>query len=107
MQRTVLISMCLTAGMAANAMAASNSDNDAICKAIGGLAATIMNHRQKNTPISDLIHLETDASLSKVSRALIIKAYEEPAYLTEKAQKRAIATFRNEAELQCFKAAEK
>ncbi|MGB3348298.1 MAG: hypothetical protein WBA85_05985 [Brucella anthropi] len=106
MQRTILISLFSLSAMVTNAMAGPNADNDAVCKAIGGLAATIMKHRQKNTPISDLMDLETDASLSKISRALILKAYEEPAYLTDKAQTRAVDTFRNDAELQCFKAAD-
>ncbi|WP_192798806.1 hypothetical protein [Brucella intermedia] len=54
--------------------------------------------------MSDQMKKPADASISKISRAIIVDAYEQPAYVSEEGQQLAIGTFRNKVELECYKA---
>ncbi|EEQ95649.1 hypothetical protein ACI50E_06475 [Brucella sp. ZJ1_1] len=104
MKRLVLISYITAVLTATSAAADTEAERDEFCKALGSLATSIMKHRQNNTPMSDLMKKPADASISKISRAIIMDAYEQPAYVSEEGQQRAIGTFRNKVELECYKA---
>ena len=75
------------------------------CMGIGNRAQAIMEARQMEVPISELMSIfpEQDAN-DQFYREVIIEAYEEPAYLSPEAQQRAVSGFRNTWETECFKA---
>lgn len=75
------------------------------CKAVGETARLIMQGRQANVSMSDLMGAIDENGpewLAKTTRAMIILAYQQPAFSTEKHKSRAIAEFGNEAELACY-----
>jgi hypothetical protein len=80
------------------------------CKAYGEYARTVMGSRQQEMPMSKLIDLidasrDMDEAGKNVLRSLIIAAYEQPAFSTEKYKRNAVASFGNAAEVSCYKGA--
>ena len=71
------------------------------CTIIGDLAEKVMSMRQKETPMSSMMAAVPEGS--EAFRAIIIDAYEQPSFSTPDNQQGAIAEFRNEWELQCYK----
>ncbi|WP_439600118.1 hypothetical protein [Devosia sp.] len=78
------------------------------CPMWGDLAERVMTLRQSETPMSEQMRLvsTSEGPVKKLGEALIMMAYEEPAYRTDENQKNAVAQFRNKAELVCYKGGE-
>ncbi len=86
----------------------------AYCQMFGGLAETIMEQRQINTPISVMLqrtrefyanfgHENLPVDENWVTR-IVILAYEQPPFHDPEIQQVLIADFRNEVELSCYSA---
>jgi hypothetical protein len=80
------------------------------CKAYGKYARTVMDGRQQEVPMSQLMDvLDTSRDISEAGknmlRSLVIAAYEQPAFSTEKNKRNAVASFGNAAEVSCYKGA--
>lgn len=75
-----------------------------VCSRIGELAAKVMELRQQEVPMSNLMKIEVDQSIKAVAQAMIIAAYDEPSFSTEQVRKRTVDEFRNARELDCYKA---
>ncbi|QNQ40041.1 hypothetical protein [Brucella intermedia] len=102
MKHAILLSVLLSAGAAQ----AAEPTKDEMCKRWGDLAVKIMDLRQLEEPMSSVIKLIASDKDSKVTRAIIIDAYNQPSYKTKQNQKRATDEYRNKVELECFKNAE-
>ena len=102
MKYAILLSVLLST----SAAQASEPSKDETCKRWGDLAAKIMDLRQLEEPMSSVIKLIASDKDSKVTRAIIIDAYNQPSYKTKQNQKRATDEYRNKVELECFKNAE-
>ena len=102
MKYAILIAVLLSTS-AAQAAAPSK---DETCKKWGDLAAKIMDLRQLEEPMSSVIKLIASDKESKITRAIIIDAYNQPSYKTNQNQKRATDEYRNKVELECFKSAD-
>lgn len=100
--------IAIVTALSVNSVQADNSyskeDKDAVCKSWGSLAAKIMELRQTEAPISRVLELVEGDDTSKLTREIVLKAYEQPSFLTKENQARATDTFRNEIELRCFQA---
>lgn len=74
------------------------------CVEFGDLAENIMTARQNNLPMSQLMAIADDAGPegAELMRAVVIYAYQQPIFSTDRFKREAIATFRNEAELACY-----
>ncbi|KAB2758249.1 hypothetical protein [Brucella anthropi] len=92
--------------LSTSAAQASEQSKDETCKKWGDLAAKIMDLRQLEEPMSSVIKLIASDKESKITRAIIIDAYNQPSYKTKQNQKRATDEYRNKVELECFKNAE-
>lgn len=90
------------------ALATSAKADDAatICKAIGETARLIMERRQADVPMSEMIQaidgIKGPESVGKFGRELVIMAYQKPDFSVEDNQREAIAEFGNEMELACY-----
>ena len=101
--KSITIAAVLIAGSAyADDKTGSITDDD-VCRALGSLAARIMELRQTETPMSRAIEVTSKGEQSKITRHIIMMAYNEPAYRSPDNQKRAVDAFRNLIELECFK----
>lgn len=103
MKHAFLIAAVLLSTSAAQA---AEQSKDEMCKRWGDLAVKIMDLRQLEEPMSSVIKLIASDKESKITRAIIINAYDQPSYKTKQNRDRAIAEFRNRLELECFKSAE-
>jgi|GEM_PF-2800620 len=103
MKHAFLIAAVLLSTSAAQA---TEQSKDEMCKRWGDLAAKIMDLRQLEEPMSSVIKLIASDKESKITRAIIIDAYNQPSYKTKQNQKRATDEYRNKVELQCFKNAD-
>ena len=79
------------------------------CATWGTLASAIMTVRQRGVPMSKVMEMETtrferDGVDFKISNVVIL-AYEQPQWASEKLRAEAVSEFRNEMELLCYKAA--
>jgi hypothetical protein len=85
------------------ALATPSSDAET-CKGFGELARIIMKLRQKEMPMHELMAAikRSPAGGKDVNRKLVLRAYEQPRYATEKHQKLAIGEFGNAAERTCW-----
>lgn len=75
----------------------------------GELAEKIMMVRQSGKPLSALLEAMAngeDARVNKITRSMILQAYEMPQYSTDEYRASTAAEFRNTMELYCFKSAE-
>jgi hypothetical protein len=76
------------------------------CIGLSELSETIMSNRQHGTDITKLVKLFQKpqyATMRPYVTAKAIEAYEEPRYSTVEYQDNAIADFKNEAYLECYK----
>ena len=81
------------------------AQND-ICAPIGGIAENIMAMRQQERAISDVIAsvtANTPEATQPIIREMILQAYERPAFSTKERQQHAVAEFRNQIELACYR----
>jgi HSP90 family molecular chaperone len=70
------------------------------CEIVGQAARTTMELRQNNTPMSALMARSRD---SELMRQMVILAYDQPAYLSDRAKQESIDQFGNQMELICYK----
>lgn len=76
------------------------------CIVLSEISANIMSNRQHGTDITRLINLINKprfATQKPYAQIKIIDAYNEPRYSTTEYQDQAIADFKNEAYLECFR----
>lgn len=84
---------------------ATSAMADDVCKKFGDLAESVMEARQKNVPVSEMMKImNTDPDFSEIGKMIVIEAYNRPAFSTYEYQSRAIASFRNDMELVCYSA---
>jgi hypothetical protein len=75
------------------------------CTGIGNMAGAIMEARQMEIPMSEVMTVFSSSTESdQFYREVVIKAYEQPAYSSPEIQQRAVSGFRNAWEVECFKA---
>jgi hypothetical protein len=86
--------------------AAQEATKDDVCKGLGELAAQIMQIRQAESPISDvlknIVPPDDGSGASELVRSIIIQAYSTDAMFTDEGKASQIARFRNDIELSCF-----
>lgn len=104
MKKTIAITSLIIATVA-HADDKTGPTNDDVCRAWGSLAAKIMELRQDEAPLSRALELAGSGEQNEITRNIVMKAYEQPAYQSPNNQKRAVDTFRNQIELGCFKSA--
>lgn len=80
-----------------------------LCTIMGDTAEAIMRHRQSGAAMSVLMNAlagadTVDEGSRDAGRRMVIMAYEQPRYSTDRNQRRAIADFRNDVEVACFRA---
>lgn len=79
-----------------------------ICESFGKLAETIMKARQSDMPLNKMMSAipKMNESIQPIARTMILEAYDGPKYSSSEYQQRAMASFRNDAELACYKGME-
>ena len=77
------------------------------CSMMATLAESVMSARQTGVELQTLMETMTEAggAMGKIGQELLILAYDQPRYTTEKIQRRTIDEFRDDAYLECAKAA--
>ena len=73
------------------------------CQEVGTLAAKVMEARQVNVSMSNMMKIAQDNNNS-LMKTMVIEAYEKPRFSTEEYQNNAIQDFRSFWELACYKA---
>ena len=78
------------------------------CELISTVSGAIMEVRQRNVPIQEVLNLakeiETEFGVSyDALHGLIVYAYKQPRYSTEKNQRNAVTDFKNETYITCIK----
>lgn len=76
------------------------------CPDLGAAAAAIMKSRQAEVPMSDVMKKlpgGDDEAVKGLFRSMVVMAYEQPSYQTPSNQERAVAEFRNQIEVLCYK----
>ena len=96
--------LTLAAAMLISAPAYSEGEEEAAtCEQVGELAELIMSLRQKETPMSQMMSaMGAEGDIHPFVRAVILDAYDRPAYLSSDAQREAALRFRNDAERICY-----
>lgn len=96
------VSLFLLAFMMLSSLA---SADDKSCEAMAFLAKQIMAGRQAGVPMTKAIEISKNDNekIEKLSRLLVIAAYEEPAYGTKSMQEKATNEFENKIYLPCIK----
>jgi len=75
------------------------------CKDWHKIGTVIMNMRQLNAPISDLMQIaKNNPDFEAIMRVITIEAYDRPRYSTKEMQDNSIKEFANEVYLICYKA---
>jgi Mg2+ and Co2+ transporter CorA len=104
MKQTVLVAAIMAAGGAF----AQEATRDDVCKSLGELAEQIMQIRQAESPMSDVLKNvvpeEDGSGASDLVRSIVIQAYEMDSMITEEGKASQTARFRNDIELSCFTA---
>lgn len=93
----------LTVLLSTSAAQAAEPTKEDLCSAWGKMAAKIMELRQDDAPMSDVMKIAAKGSISERQRKLVIAAYNEPAFVSDGRKKQAADSFRNKIELECFK----
>lgn len=78
-----------------------------MCKSAAELAHSIMTGRQNGVPMSKMMEVESamdDRAAGKVTRLMVISAYDRPRYSSPEYIEREIQDFENEMYLQCIQA---
>ena len=76
------------------------------CSTVANLAGSMMSSRQNGVALDDIlkaIGANKSESIRKISRFMVIDAFEKPLYLTEDAKQREIKEFKNRWQLTCIK----
>lgn len=96
-----IIICALLTGLAAPVLA------DSSCAKYGEMASVILETRYSGASMSQIMGIMEESFNGQAERAaardLVIAAYEVPAFVSAKAQARAVRQFRDEAELECYK----
>ncbi len=94
--------------LAALAPSVASAQDAPLCPTVGALAASVMEARQANAPMSELIEVMpaemTDPRANHLTLAIILDAYSRPGFVTRANQQRAIAEFRADVEFSCYSA---
>lgn len=94
--------------LAALAPSPTVSQEAPLCPTVGLLAATIMEARQANTPMSELLDIltvqTTDPNAITIIEAIIMDAYSRPGFGSPANQQRSIDEFRVDMEFACYSA---
>lgn len=76
------------------------------CKMVGDIAAQVMQLRQNEVGLSTVMEKVAgavdDAEAKELIKAIIMAAYEQPAFSTSANKTAAVAQFRNDVEFQCY-----
>lgn len=72
------------------------------CSVVGEIAQSIMELRQANMPMSELMSAFDGVEAGELAKIMISDAYSRSSYSTEQVQNRVIAEFRNEWEYLCY-----
>lgn len=82
---------------------AQSSEDMEYCEIVSGWAKSIMGARQYGASMAELMKTtEEYEQFGSLVRALIVDAYREPRYHTERNQERAVEDFRDEVYLSCI-----
>lgn len=79
--------------------------NDKIeyCNSVAYMAEAIMEARQNNIDITQMVSIaQTDSDVAELAMALIQDAYDTPRYSVERNQKNAIRDFKNDTFMTCI-----
>ncbi len=102
MFKTTLFALALMAPSVAVAQEAP------LCPTVGLLATTIMEARQANAPMSELLDIltvqTTDPNAIALTEAIIMDAYSRPGFGSPANQQRSIDEFRVDMEFACYSA---
>lgn len=91
------------AGAAFSQQTITQADVDRTCKAVGDLAAAVMERRQGGTPLSDMMALATQQDDGGAfMRPFILSAFDKPQMRTPENQRQYVVDFRADNELACF-----
>ncbi|NNG72331.1 hypothetical protein HLI18_21170 [Rhizobium laguerreae] len=84
---------------------ASSADKQ-YCKFLGEVATATMKLRQMDTDLTKSMEILSENAPDEANKKLFIDmalmAYDEPAYATEEMQEKAVATFSNKIQLNCY-----
>ena len=87
---------------------APRSIADDVCAPIEGSARATMEARQSGVPLSTSIGIANNSGGTKNTKelltAMVLEAYEQPRYSTERMQQRSVRAFTDDWYLQCLKA---
>lgn len=76
-----------------------------MCKDWGDMAVGVMRERQSGKPLHELMEKANNTvAIRNLVKDIIIRAYERPIFPDEKGKASAIADYRNDTELRCYKA---
>lgn len=76
-----------------------------LCSASMRLAKTIMEKRQNGANIQEMMEVNqsSNKATQKIAQAMVVSAYEHPAYSSQEVKSRVINNFANDAYLACIK----
>jgi len=102
----VVAAIAMTAALGLSQQPDFNEQETDICPGLGGLAESIMRNRQDGVSMSEMMQIippddGTDPVLPLV-RVMIISAFEQPRFQTDRHQWREIQDFRADWELACY-----
>lgn len=111
MQRKTLIKpvKSLVCGLAALTISVcSLSEGENACQSIYDAAEQVMKGRQSGVAMPKMMGVVNNfdgvsESFKEAYKSIIIAAYEQPQYSTEKMQQRTVTKFANDFSLQCYK----
>lgn len=95
------------------ALAAKVDDPDAVCTALGEMAASFQNSRQLGVPLAtaagtlDGVDLSGVPGLKDVVRQIMFDAYKQPRYEGEAMQQAAVDAFQADVMEKCYRATSK
>lgn len=101
----MIFTTILTAAAIASQPATEEVSVQELCETFGQVAEQIMTDRQSGEPMSELMahYTQTENNdTNGLTRAMIIDAYNQPAYRTQEMQTYEISNFRNNVELVCY-----
>jgi hypothetical protein len=100
------ITLAIAALLASTSAFAQTASSEAVCTKLSQLSAQIMKNRQAGTPLSGMMEVtskSTNAEVNRVTRKILLLAYDEPRFGTESYQQRSINDFSNKIMLACLK----
>ena len=80
-------------------------DSERFCEMMAKTAGAIMQKRQANVEMSRVMAVLPEGDdIRDTVEAMVIDAYNSPAYSTEEYKRKAVREFKNEVYLKCYKA---